>query len=189
MLINSNKSMTIKTYQRIKLIIVFVLAIIFSQAIVLKNYIVPVIVMVVSALFLMWLRGRVKGIIADERDYATGGKSALLAIQIYAWTASVSMIVLYALRDINPAYEPIAVTLAFSTCILMLIYSFAFRYLSKFQFSNKKTIFLLIASVLVVILAVGILRTFSGEDDWICKDGSWQKHGQPSFPAPNTECK
>ena len=189
MLINSNKFMTLKTYQRIKLIFVFVLAIIFSQAIAFKNYIIPIAVMIASSLVLMWLRRRVKGVIADERDYATGGKSALLAIQIYAWIASIAMFVLYALRDINPAYEPIAITLAFSTCILMLIYAFIFRYFNNFKFSNKKIIFLVLVSIFAIILAIGALRLFSGEDDWICEDGVWQKHGQPSFPAPEVECK
>lgn len=189
MLINSNKFMTLKNYKLIKLGFVFVLAIIFSQAIVLKNYIIPIAVMIASSLILMWLRRQVKGVIADERDYATGGRSALLAIQIYAWIASVSMLVLYALRDINPAYEPIALTLAFSTCILMLLYSFIFRYFNNFQFSGRKVIFLLFASILAIVLTIGILRTFSGEDNWVCKDGVWQKHGQPNFPAPITECK
>ena len=189
MLINSNKFMTLKTYQRIKLIFVFVLAVIFSQAIAFKNYVIPIVLIIASSLILMWLRRRVKGIIADERDYATGGKAALLAIQIYAWIASIAMLVLYALRDINPAYEPIAVTLAFSTCILMLVYAFIFRYFNNFKFSNKKTIFLVLVSIFVIILAIGTLRLFSGEDNWICKDGSWQKHGQPSFPAPNVQCK
>lgn len=189
MLINSNKFMTLKTYQRIRLVVVFILAAIFSQAIALKNYIIPIAVMVVASLFLMWLRRRVKGVIADERDYATGGKSALLAIQIYSWIAVISMFVLYALRDLNPAYEPIALTLAFSTCILMLIYGFIFRYFNNFQFSKKKWIFFLLVSLFAVILAVGVLRTFSGEDNWICEDGTWQKHGQPNFPAPTVECK
>ena len=189
MLINSNKFMTLKTYQKIRLVVVFVLAAIFSQAIALKNYIIPIGAMIVAALFLIWLRRRVKDVIADERDYATGGKAALLAIQIYGWFASISMFVLYALRDINPAYEPIALTLAFSTCILMLIYGFIFRYFNNFQFSKKKWLFLVVASLFAIILTIGVLRTFSGEDNWICKDGAWQKHGQPSFQAPNTECK
>lgn len=181
--------MTLKTYKLIKLGFVFVLAFIFSQATVYKNYIIPIAAMLVSALILMWLRRRVKGVIADERDYATGGKSALLAIQIYSWIAAISMFVLYALRDINPAYEPIALTLAFSTCILMLIYGVLFRYFSNFKFSDKKTIYSILVLILFIILAIGSLRLFSGEDNWVCKDGSWQKHGQPSFPAPKAECK
>jgi len=26
------------------------------------------------------------------------------------------------------------------------------------------------------------------EDDWICRDGQWIKHGVPSAPMPSVEC-
>jgi hypothetical protein len=38
------------------------------------------------------------------------------------------------------------------------------------------------------LLGLG-LRLISGEDDWICSDGSWVKHGNPSQPIPSAECK
>jgi len=41
------------------------------------------------------------------------------------------MFVLYALKETNPSYEPIAVTLAMSTCLLMLIYGFIFRFYNR----------------------------------------------------------
>ena len=189
MLINSNKHMTLKQYQRVRLVFVIVLAIIFSQSIIFKNYLIPIAVMIASALFLMYLRRRVKGVIADERDWALGGKSALLSIQIYAWLATISMFVLYGLRDINPSYEPIAMTLAFSTCILMLVYAVIFRYYSHFKLSDKKIIYLVLVIALFFAVAVVSLRVFSGEDNWVCQQGTWQKHGNPSFPAPNTKCR
>ncbi|MEI6835426.1 MAG: DUF2178 domain-containing protein [Candidatus Falkowbacteria bacterium] len=181
--------MTLKNYQKIKLVFVFFLALIFSQTIYYKNYLIPIALMIVSSLILMWLRRRVKGVVADERDYATGGKSALLTIQVYAWIASISMFILYALRDANPSYEPIAMTLAFSTCILMLLYAVIFRYFDNFKFSDKKTIYSFLIFILFLVLAVFSIRLFSGEDNWVCRNGAWQKHGQPSFPAPSTECK
>lgn len=180
--------MTIKEYQKIKLVFVFVLAFIFSQTIYFKNYLIPIALMIVSSLILMFLRRRVSGVIADERDYATGGRAALLAIQIYGWGAAMAMFVLYALRDINPAYELIAMTLAFSTCIIMFLYAVIFRYFNNFKFSDKKLIYSVFVLILFLVLAVISLRLFSGEDNWICVDGSWQKHGQPNFPAPSTAC-
>lgn len=145
--------------------------------------------MIASALVLMLLRRQVKGVIADERDWAVGGKSALLSIQIYAWLATISMFVLYGLRDINPAYEPIAITLAFSTCLLMLVYAVIFKYYNHFKLSNKKTIYLVLAIALFFAVAVVSLRVFSGEDNWICQKGTWHKHGNPSFPAPSIQCR
>ncbi len=40
--------------------------------------------------------------------------------------------------------------------------------------------------VAVVVLAV---RFLSGpEDDWLCRNGQWVKHGKPSAPQPTTAC-
>jgi len=42
--------------------------------------------------------------------------------------------------------------------------------------------------IAVLILAVLALKGLSQEDDWLCQDGQWVKHGQPSAPQPTTEC-
>lgn len=181
--------MTLKRYQTIRLVTVVILASVFSQSIVLRSYLVPVAVLVVASLLLMYLRRQVDEVVADERDYATGGKAALMAIQIYAWIAVAVMFVLYALRDINPSYEPIGMTLAFSTCLLMMLYGIIFRYYNKFSLSDKKYIYIAVVVVLFVILGIATLRVFSGEDNWLCQNGQWVKHGQPDFPAPTVECK
>lgn len=132
MLINSNnKTMTLKQFKIVKLVLVFFLALVFGQAIVLKSYLLPVILLIASSLALFYLRSRVKEVVADERDYLTGGRAALLAIQIYSWLAVIVMLVLYAKKDLNLTYEPIAMTLAFSTCILMLLYAVIFHYRDK----------------------------------------------------------
>jgi uncharacterized membrane protein len=181
--------MTVQKYQRIKLIVVVALAIVFSQGIVLENYIIPLMALAAASLVLLALRRRVDGIMADERDYAAGGRAALLAIQVYAWAATAGMLVLYASRDLDPSYEPIAMTLAFSTCALMLLYALIFRYYDKAALTGKKGKYVAAALVFLAILAIGALRLFSGEDGWICRDGQWAKHGNPSFPAPAAECK
>ncbi|MFA6594114.1 MAG: DUF2178 domain-containing protein [Candidatus Buchananbacteria bacterium] len=181
--------MTLKRYQQIRLGTVVILAIVFSQAIIFKNYILPIAVLIVASLVLMYLRRQVKEVIADERDYLTGGRAALWAIQIYAWTATIAMFIFYALRDINPAYEPIAIVLAFSTCLLMLLYSVIYRYYNKIKLTDKKSLYIVLIVILFLVLAVFALRLFSGEDNWLCQNGEWVKHGQPDFPAPKTECK
>jgi len=181
--------MTLKQYQRIKLALTFVLAFVFSQAIVLKSFIPPIILLLASLLLLIMLRRRVTEIIADERDYLTGGKSALLAIQIYSWIAVIGMFILYAFRDRNPAYEPIAVTLAFSTCLLMLLYGVIFRYYNKISLTDKKLVYIVFVLILFLVLAIASIRLFSGEDDWICQNGEWVGHGRPDFPAPTVPCE
>ena len=124
--------MTLKTYQKIKLVFVVCLSMFFSWAIFLDNFIIPVAVMIASSLVLMLLRRRVKEIVADERDWQLAGKAALITVQAYSWMAAISMFILYSMRLQNNLFEPIAMTLAFSACVLMLIYAFTFRFLAKY---------------------------------------------------------
>lgn len=181
--------MTIKKYQQIKLAITVVIAIIFSQAILYQNYLIPLATLVVASLVLIYLRRQVKEVIADERDYALAGKSASWAIQIYSWIAVVAMFILYAFKNLNPAYEPIAMTLAFSTCLLMFVYSLIFNFHNKIKFTANKNRFILLAIILSIFLGIFTLRLFSGEDNWVCQNGQWVKHGNPDFAAPKSICK
>jgi hypothetical protein len=43
----------------------------------------------------------------------------------------------------------------------------------------------------IIAAALGILLLFlrSNEDNWVCKDGDWVKHGNPTSTMPNTPCK
>jgi len=53
----------------------------------------------------------------------------------------------------------------------------------------KKTIIVFGIVVIVLVLILFVLRFFSGSEDlWICKDGQWIKHGNPSAPMPSTPC-
>jgi uncharacterized membrane protein len=181
--------MTLKKYQQIKLIVTAVIAVIFSQAILYQNYLIPLATLVVASLVLIYLRRQVKEVVADERDYALAGKSASWAIQIYSWIAVVAMFILYASKNLNPAYEPIAMTLAFSTCLLMFIYSLIFNFHNKVKFTNNKSKFILLAIILSIFLGIFTLRLFSGEDNWVCQNGQWVEHGSPDFAAPKSICK
>jgi uncharacterized membrane protein len=181
--------MTNKQYKVVRIIVTIFLAIIFSQGIILENYIIPIISLIIGSLVLLILRKKVKEVVADERDYELAGKSALLAIQIYSWIAVILMIVLYSFRDINPAYEAVSMTLAYSTCLLMFSYALIFRFYNKVKFSKRKTIYSILFIILALIFAFISVRFFSGEDNWMCQNGEWVKHGNPSFPAPEVECK
>lgn len=125
--------LTLKQYQIARIITVIILAASFSSFIALKNYFLPIALLVVASLLLMFLRKKVKGVLADERDYQIGGKAALLAIQICSWIGVVVMFVLYALSDTNIYFQPVGMTLAFSVCALMLIYSITFRIISRIK--------------------------------------------------------
>lgn len=130
--------MTLKTYNKIRLGVVIVTAFIFSQSLVLRNFFIPIMVLGLSSLTLFYLRKKVVEVITDERDYQIGGKSALLAIQFTSWIGVIVMFILYALSNTNPFYQPVAMTLAFSVCILMLTYSAIFKYYNKHDSKDEK---------------------------------------------------
>ena len=52
---------------------------------------------------------------------------------------------------------------------------------------KKKIIIFLVCLVFVLAIVAG-MRTFSGEDGWICTENGWEKHGQPSEPMPESFC-
>jgi len=49
-----------------------------------------------------------------------------------------------------------------------------------------KKIIIAIGIVLAIIIIIVILR--SPEDNWICSNGQWVKHGNPSAPMPTSGC-
>ena len=48
---------------------------------------------------------------------------------------------------------------------------------------------IIVVIVIIIILVILGLRFLSGEDDWICENGEWVKHGKPSAPMPDRECQ
>jgi hypothetical protein len=53
---------------------------------------------------------------------------------------------------------------------------------------DKKRIVLIVLVVAVGLLAILTIRAFSGEDDWLCAGGRWQRHGNPSRQMPMEDC-
>jgi hypothetical protein len=54
----------------------------------------------------------------------------------------------------------------------------------------NKMALLLICFCVVIGGGIVVLRSFGGgEDSWICEDGSWVKHGNPSSPMPLKSCE
>lgn len=66
------------------------------------------------------------------------------------------------------------------------------RNLAKWVIFNTDMIQKIIKIVLIVIgvavVAVLAVKGLSQEDDWICVDGQWVKHGVPSAPMPTEPC-
>ncbi len=67
--------------------------------------------------------------------------------------------------------------------ILPVIYSFL---LYKKAADKMKYVYL---ALFLLIAAVFSIRLASGEDDWICRNGEWIRHGNPVAPMPGYVCK
>jgi hypothetical protein len=56
------------------------------------------------------------------------------------------------------------------------------------QMSTKTTA---VVAVIIIFLATSVvfgLRFFSGEDNWVCQNGEWVKHGNPDSFKPSLPC-
>jgi hypothetical protein len=53
-----------------------------------------------------------------------------------------------------------------------------------------KKILKVLIMIILVMGTITSLRSLIGgfEDDWICKNGQWVKHGHPSRPSPTMSC-
>jgi len=52
----------------------------------------------------------------------------------------------------------------------------------------KKHLKLIIVITVFIIVLILLVRIFSGEDNWVCSNGKWIKHGNPSDSMPNQQC-
>ena len=181
--------MTQKQFMLTRLVAATVLGIVVAQSMVMKNYVLPIVAVTVIFLSLILLKKKVKGVLADERDYALAGNASRWTITIYSLLACLAMFVFFAFRDINPAYEAIGSTLAYSACFLMILNGLIFRYYQTFMASKNKSVYLIIGGIIILLMLLFGMRVLSGEDNWICQNGQWIKHGQPNFPAPSVTCQ
>jgi spore germination protein GerM len=53
----------------------------------------------------------------------------------------------------------------------------------------KRTVTIVVATLLAAAAIVVGLRLLGGDEDtWLCRDGQWVKHGNPSSPKPTAPC-
>lgn len=57
------------------------------------------------------------------------------------------------------------------------------------KISRKKSYLIIGTLFALAIIIILLIRFASGEDNWICKNGNWIKHGNPASPMPKENCK
>jgi len=60
--------------------------------------------------------------------------------------------------------------------------------IEKLKKKHSGIILILIFLIVLIVLGFLTLRLLSGEDNWICENGQWIKHGNPSAPVPSYAC-
>lgn len=53
----------------------------------------------------------------------------------------------------------------------------------------KKKNLIILAVILIIIGVIILFRILTPEDTWICQNGEWVKHGNPTAPQPVNSCK
>ena len=53
---------------------------------------------------------------------------------------------------------------------------------------KSKKLWLIFFIIIVIFFIIAIVRFSSPEDDWICQNGKWVKHGNPSLNQPQELC-
>ncbi len=123
--------MTLKQFNTLRSIVAFLVAMVVALSVLRENFFWPVVTVAVAVLVMLFLRRRVKEVIADERDLAVGGTAAMWSIKIFSIAAIIILFVFYAQGKENTAFRTMAETLAYTTCALMLLYSSIFTFLRR----------------------------------------------------------
>ncbi len=54
--------------------------------------------------------------------------------------------------------------------------------------SKKNTALVIVVIIILATIAAISIRSLSGEDDWMCQNGKWVRHGHPSSAKPIGKC-
>lgn len=189
--------MTLKKFTNYRLFVAALLGATISVSFVQENYLFALAAMAIAMIILYLLKQRVHDVIADERDYALAGQASRYTISVFSIILVAAMFVMLSLKTNNQTANTIAYLLSYLVCFLMLLNSFIFRFLSlkakvgQIKIGEKIKFYLpyfLVALIFSALLVIGGLRFFSGEDNWICSNGAWVKHGQPDAAQPSEPC-
>ena len=119
--------MTKKLFLVYKLVAVALVAIVLGVSIDYGNWYLPVIFLVTAWVSLYALRGRVKEVMADERDYRIAGKASLWAMKIYLSFSVIAGLILFITERENEVLFAIGSVFLYSACFLMLLYAILFK--------------------------------------------------------------
>jgi uncharacterized membrane protein len=124
--------MSYKTYRMIQAFNGMFLGAIMAVSIILGNWIIPIIVIIISLSVMMVLRRRVKEIVTDERTCAITDKAARFTFQIVTiGMAVIGAVLLAASRGESPGLTQAGFAMEYAVCALLVINMLAYTYYSR----------------------------------------------------------
>ncbi len=123
--------MNYKQYRNFRIITAMLLAAVMSQAVIFNNYILAIFAVIAAMAVMFTVKKKVVDVLADERDYQNAGKAARYSLGIFSALGAVLTMFFMFQRSVDPAYEIIGSTLAYSVCGLLLLNSIVFMYYAK----------------------------------------------------------
>ena len=118
--------MSKKTFLICKILTVIILGAVVGFLVDLGHWPLPVVCTLAAFGFLWVCQKRVKGVIADERDYKIAGQAARAAFTIYSMVMVIIGLIVVSLSKSIPEYELPAHIILYSVCALVLLYAVLF---------------------------------------------------------------
>lgn len=116
-----------KTFFIIRMATTAFLAAIVAVSVNYGNWYLPVSAIIAAFILLYFTKTKVKGVVADERDYKIAGQASYLAMTSYTVVATITGLIVYISGRDNPVMFAVGNVLLYSVLFLMFTYSILFR--------------------------------------------------------------
>jgi uncharacterized membrane protein len=123
--------MKFKQFQIILFLIVMFMGAVLSFAFSIGNPALAVSVFFAGAAAIYLCKGRVKGVVEDERVYQVSQKASRVTLQIVTLCFALGGSVLIAMRDLYPQYTDIGFFMAYASCGVLVLYSLFYKYYNR----------------------------------------------------------
>ena len=130
--------MSVKAYRLWMAAIVVIVAGLAGWAVTAGNAFIPAPAVIIGAAILYFCRRRIKVVIVDERIHRIGEQASRRTIEIAVIVMALVASTLLALgTDNRPELETVGVTLGYSVCAILLLYTILYNYFSR-KFGGKE---------------------------------------------------
>ena len=129
--------MSYRRYKLVMAIIVIIVAALVGWAVSVGNAFLPAPAVIVGTAILYFCRRRIKVVVEDERIHRIGDQASRRTIEIALIAMAVVASTLLALStDERPELETVGVTLGYSICAILVLYTILYNYYNR-KYSGK----------------------------------------------------